>query len=93
MLGDQGKGAGTDSTLRARLGHLPANSNAILYLDLTTIRTAGVEAAIPADSKADYDAQAAPFVRPLQYLLAGGTSTLNGTVNHSRSVFFLGIGK
>lgn len=93
MLAAQGKGMGTDATVRTRLAHLPANANTIFYADLARIRAEAFEATMDEESRADYEEEGAPFLRPLQYLVGGGSASLQDGMTHSRSVLFLGIGK
>ncbi len=111
VLDGQGKGIGTDATVRERLKHLPDKSTATLYVDLGKIRTDGIEplltdgtttpqpdaeAAMPAfgaPSRTDYNETIAPFLKPLQYILSGGATSVRNNMTHTRSVVFLGIGK
>lgn len=92
-LNAQGKGIGTDATVKARLGRLPANSTTTLYVDLTKIRADGVEATMSQEDRTSYETDIAPFVRPFQYLLIGGAATTKDNTTHTRGVLFLGIGK
>src|SRR5579859_2085348 len=93
VLGEQGKGLGTDKAIQDRLAKLPAKSNAVLYVDISKIRQEGIEATLTRDNRGDYDTQYAPFIRPFQYLVAGGTAAIANNMTHTRSVLFLGIGK
>ncbi|MDQ2805535.1 MAG: DUF3352 domain-containing protein, partial [Chloroflexota bacterium] len=93
VLSGAGKGMGTDPTIRARLAHVPANSTATLYVDFSKIRQEGVEPMMQGSSKDSYDSEFAPFVRPFQYLLAGGNTTIRNSMNHGHSVLFLAISK
>lgn len=93
VLDGQGKGLGADSATQARLGHAVANSNGLLYVDLTAIRTGGFEATLDDEGRASYEEDYAPLVRPLQYLLISGAATQREDQVHTRSMLFLGIGK
>jgi hypothetical protein len=93
VINGTGKGIGTDATVKARLAHLPANSVATLYVDISKIRQEGIESMLQGDSKTSYDSEVAPFVRPLQYLISGGTSKTVNSMNHGHGVVFLGISK
>jgi hypothetical protein len=53
----------------------------------------GFEPTLSEDDKTGYEEDVAPFVRPFQYVLAGGSSKVTNDVAHSRSVLFIGIGK
>ncbi len=93
VLSGAGKGMGTDPTVRARLAHVPANSTATLYVDMSKILQEGVEPMMQGASKDTYEGQVAPFVRPLQYVLAGGNTTIRNAMNHGHSVLFVAVGK
>jgi len=93
VVDNAGKGAGADSTVKGRLAHLPKDSNTLLYVDITKVVTEGFEPTLSEDDKTGYESDVAPFVRPFQYVLAGGSSKVTNDVAHSRSVLFIGIGK
>jgi hypothetical protein len=93
VVDNAGKGAGADSTLKGRLAHLPKDSNTLLYVDINKIRADGFESTLSSDDKTGYEQDVAPFVRPFQYVLLGGSSTVRNDAAHSRSVLFIGIGK
>jgi len=93
VLDGQSKGMGTDATFKSRIAKLPANSNGLLYADISKIVSEGVESTMSGSSKATYDEQYAPLVHPIQYLLVGGATAMNGQTAHTRGVTFLGIGK
>jgi hypothetical protein len=93
VVDNAGKGAGADSAVKGRLAHLPKDSNTLLYVDINKVVAEGFEPTLSEDDKTGYEEDVAPFVRPFQYVLAGGSSKVTNDVAHSRSVLFIGIGK
>ncbi len=94
VLGDLGKGLGSTPQWKDVSKHLPNNSNAIMYLDITGIRTIA-ERVMPSDGKQEYEQSAAPFVRPFKYLALGSAASpgSEGSLTRSHSILFLGISK
>lgn len=94
VISNLGKGFGTTDKWKAVAGHLPQNSNLIGYLDATAFRETS-ERAITPEEKADYDKTAAPFLKPLKYiLLASATEPPTVDVmSHNLTRIFIGIGK
>jgi hypothetical protein len=74
--------------------HLPKESNAVFYLDITGARGLA-EGTMPQDEKQEYEESAAPFLRPFKYLALGSSASSgsDGNIANSHSVVFLGISK
>jgi hypothetical protein len=91
-----GKGFGTSNQWNAAKAHLARDSNAIAYVDLVALREY-VESTFVGVvvEQSDYDANIAPFVRPLKYFLVGSATQAakNGQLSRNHTLMFLGIGK
>ena len=82
-----GKGFGTTSKWDAAKKHLPADSNAILYVDIDSIK-AMFGSMLPSDAQ--------PFITPFKYVLLGSAVQAapgSSTPNRSLSRIFIGISK
>jgi hypothetical protein len=94
VAGGFGKGLGSTPQWAEAQKHLPKESNAIVYLDITGARGLAEET-MPQDEKQEYEESAAPFLRPFKYLALGSSasSSSDGNIANSHSVVFLGISK
>lgn len=91
-----GKGFGTTARWNTAKAHLARDSNAVAFLDIDALR-AYLEGQFVGTmiEQSDYEANVAPFVRPLKYFLIGSAtqSVKNGQLSRNHTVLFLGIGK
>lgn len=95
-VGNIGKGFGSGSQWASVKTHLAKDSNVVAYVDITGVREALEKSLLQDDSaKSDYEQNAAPFVKPLKYLLVGSATQAakNGTLSRNHSILFIGISK
>jgi hypothetical protein len=94
LASGRGKGFGTTDKWRSISSQLPDKSNLIGYLDVTTLREMS-EQSMNQQQKGVYDQMAAPFLRPLKYILLGSVTDPTSTGEMSRNLtrIFVGIGK
>jgi hypothetical protein len=95
-IGNLGKGFGSGSQWASVKSHLAKDSNVVVYANITGVREA-VETSFLQDesAKKDYEQSAAPFVKPLKYLLVGSATqdAKNGTLSRNHTILFIGISK
>lgn len=95
-IGNIGKGFGSGSQWASVKSHLVKDSNVVAYVDITGVREALEKSLLQDDTaKSDYEQNAAPFVKPLKYLLIGSATqpAKNGTLSRNHSILFIGISK
>ncbi|HYP20219.1 MAG TPA: DUF3352 domain-containing protein [Chloroflexia bacterium] len=89
-----GQGIGSTDAWRDTAKHLPQNSNLIGWLDFNSIREL-LEGTLEGEGLDEYETTAAPFVRPIKYLLMGSSSQApeGDRLSRNHNIFFLGISK
>ena len=95
-IGNIGKGFGSGSQWASVKTHLVKDSNVVAYVDITGVREALEKSLLQDDTaKSDYEQNAAPFVKPLKYLLIGSATQAakNGALSCNHSILFIGISK
>ena len=89
-----GQGIGSTDAWRDTAKHLPKDSNLIGWLDFNGIRELA-EGTLEGEGLDEYETTAAPFVRPIKYLLMGSSSQApeGDKLSRNHTILFLGISK
>ena len=94
VMGDRGKGLGASTQWQSVSKHLPKSSNAVVYVDIEGARKMA-EGLMDEYGKQEYETSAAPFIRPIKYLVVGSEPLpgSDGSLTRSHTIIFLNISK